>query len=133
MNRMHGKVLPLQAATLTGHTPTIAALLQLGAEVNAPDGYGRFPLHYAAEKSSDAVKLLLRHGAEVETLYRGSQWEARSSPPWLQDPLVSEPIPRLGEQKEEDDCLTDPGPNMPTLHTSDAREKYLGIRNSGLC
>ena len=49
-------------------------LLDFGADVNAKNGYGTTPLHWAARKGhTDVAKLLIEHGADVNAKedYRG--------------------------------------------------------------
>lgn len=56
----------LTFAAVSGHTSTIALLLEAGAKVDMPDHEGATPLLYAAlEGHVDAVKLLMKHGASL--------------------------------------------------------------------
>ena len=59
---------PLSFAAEFGRINTIDALLELGADINAPDILGNSSLHYAAKKKNnvDAVKHLLERGAGVD-------------------------------------------------------------------
>ena len=53
-------------AIRTGDMPSVAALLESGADVNAPDEEGMTPLHWAAVSTQpEMVRLLLDSGADV--------------------------------------------------------------------
>jgi ankyrin repeat protein len=49
------------------HRGNLALFIELGADVNAKAKYGDTPLHFAADYgTADSVKLLLKHGADLE-------------------------------------------------------------------
>lgn len=60
-------ITPLILAARCDDVPVVSQLLQLGAEVNKPDGAGVTPLHYSAmcAERSDVVACLLAHGADA--------------------------------------------------------------------
>jgi len=61
-----GSMTPLHAAVLYEHCDTAAILIKFGANVDALDGYGRTPLHYAANVGATAcAKDLIAAGADV--------------------------------------------------------------------
>ena len=79
--------LPLHAATLTGDSTIISALLIANASASAVDGEGRLPLHLAARMGSfDACDLLVERmqHARRHVLRSGSGgghgWDARRGP-----------------------------------------------------
>ncbi len=67
----HGGPSPLHLAIERRHLAIAKRLLDKGADVNARDGHGATPLHGALRyyrDESELVKLLIRHGAELNTL-----------------------------------------------------------------
>lgn len=61
-------MLSLHEAAKKGHTGTVKALLEKGAEVNAQDKFENTPLHLAAEHGhADIVKVLLENRADIDT------------------------------------------------------------------
>ncbi|XP_063955317.1 ankyrin repeat and SOCS box protein 8-like [Lytechinus pictus] len=68
VNQLHGTLLPLHCACMTGEDDYVKLLLDHGAEVNAVDGYGRAAIHYAAEQDVDCLSLLLESGADPNAL-----------------------------------------------------------------
>ncbi|KAF7117758.1 hypothetical protein CNMCM5793_006938 [Aspergillus hiratsukae] len=75
----------LHAAALGQNEAVTRRLLELGADVNALDGDGASPLHYAAHNPTTApavVRLLLKHGSKTEIadtwhgrpLHRAAGW-----------------------------------------------------------
>ena len=59
-------MMPLHAAVLHEHCKTAAILIKFGANVDALDGYGRTPLHYAANLGATAcAEDLIAAGADV--------------------------------------------------------------------
>lgn len=68
VNQMHGTLLPLHCACMTGDDYYVKLFLDHGAEVNAVDGYGRAAIHYAAEQDEDCLTLLLESGADPNAL-----------------------------------------------------------------
>jgi ankyrin repeat protein len=61
------KLSALHYAALRGNTQTCAALVQLGASVDAGDKMEQTPLHYAAQNGhADTCQLLLLCGASVD-------------------------------------------------------------------
>lgn len=70
--QMKGDILLSEAASFSALS-CVEALLDgdtsLLAEINRPDPYGRFPLHYAAEiLDPSIIELLLYRGAQVDAL-----------------------------------------------------------------
>ncbi len=64
---------PIHMAAKMGNGAIIEALVKAGADVNATDGDGQTPLHYACERpegTGDAVARLLAAGAEVNARAR---------------------------------------------------------------
>ncbi|MDT0202457.1 ankyrin repeat domain-containing protein [Nocardioides sp. AE5] len=67
---------PLQARASSWKS--IAALIELGADVNRTDKYGKTPMHLAA-KRPDQLKLLIEAGAEVDPVYNRGITPLRSA------------------------------------------------------
>lgn len=72
---------PLHRAVMEGHTETAAALIELGADVNAADSQGTRPLHWAADRGHiDTIRLLLSKGAQVTAVdsdgHTAADWAA---------------------------------------------------------
>ncbi len=64
---------PLQAASHSGHTPTISLLIERGARVDDADDQGRTALYLAVNKShAKAAMYLLEHGADPNLGPEGS-------------------------------------------------------------
>ncbi|KAL8792738.1 MAG: hypothetical protein Q9195_004625 [Heterodermia aff. obscurata] len=56
----------LQKASAYGHNSIMQRLLDLGADVNAQDEYGRSPIHDAYSRGHESsIQILLDHGADV--------------------------------------------------------------------
>lgn len=67
----------LHAAALGQNEALTRRLIELGADVNALDGDGASPLHYAAHSATTApavIRLLLEHGSKTET---ADTWQGR--------------------------------------------------------
>ena len=63
-----------QAAAIKKDTKTVEFLISKGADVNAKNGFGRTPLHFAAECGyRTTVKLLLLKCAEINVKDRDGQ------------------------------------------------------------
>ena len=73
----------LHLAAASAEDESVRALLLAGADPNAPDQWGRVPLHEAAARSARCVEALLEMGANVKvTDSQGStplHWAARAS------------------------------------------------------
>ncbi len=64
----------LRAAAGKGDTPSVVALLKAGTNPNCLDVDKWTPLHWAARNNSlDAAKVLLAHGADVNTENKGGR------------------------------------------------------------
>lgn len=89
---MHGHPgLPLRTASFSGHFDIVLALLEHGADVNAPtaDGNGA-PLRLARRGKHQAIaSLLLERGAEIP--YDGEKLTQAASPTPAAPPTLSEP------------------------------------------
>jgi len=61
---------PMHWACHNGHAEIVSMLLDAGAEIEADEinCYGGKPLHWASEKQTQVVKLLLERGAKVDSL-----------------------------------------------------------------
>lgn len=68
VNRIHGTLLPLHCACMSGDPDCVKLILDHGAEVNAVDGYDRVALHYAAEQDVECLTMLLESGADPNAL-----------------------------------------------------------------
>jgi len=63
---------PLSFAAMKGHSRMTELLLQMGANINHQNAFGRSTLLYAAQYHQEAVvKLLLQHGSTVDSQDRG--------------------------------------------------------------
>ncbi|KAJ8386825.1 hypothetical protein AAFF_G00166200 [Aldrovandia affinis] len=63
------KQTPLHLAAISGQLDVCSSLLNMGADISAPDIHGQTPLHLAAENDhSEVVKLFLKHRPELATL-----------------------------------------------------------------
>uniref|UniRef100_A0A914VD50 SOCS box domain-containing protein n=1 Tax=Plectus sambesii TaxID=2011161 RepID=A0A914VD50_9BILA len=60
------RMLPLSCAAMNGLARLVQVLLDNNADPNQRDGFERFALHYAAERSSVCVKILVDAGAIVD-------------------------------------------------------------------
>jgi ankyrin repeat protein len=66
----HDQLIPLQAASLGGHTEAIRVLLQHGVDMTARRSYGLPPLHLASLAGHvEVVRILLEHGADATTTW----------------------------------------------------------------
>ena len=64
--RGQGGRTPLSVAAMFGHIEAIDALLDLGADINAPDATGNSPLIYVVRRGqADAVEHLIRRRADI--------------------------------------------------------------------
>ncbi len=60
-------------ACFNGHVPVVQYLLAAGANPSGGDNTGLDALHWAANRGQlEVVKLLIAHGAKLETLYGGT-------------------------------------------------------------
>jgi hypothetical protein len=93
----------LTFATARGSPEIMQALLELGLDVNEPDGTGRTPLHYAAKSFSPAelIRPLLNHGARLDAKDANGctpldlllRWRSEDEVRQLLGPAVTRPSP----------------------------------------
>jgi ankyrin len=68
---------PLTTAVVNENLEMVRVLVESGANPNAPNGYGRVPLHFAAEgdtKPQDIALYLIQQGANVSAKTPGTAW-----------------------------------------------------------
>jgi uncharacterized protein len=64
--------LALRKTIFNNDTTNLKILVHIGADINKPDRYGMYPLHYAVigHCDDDILKLLIECGAQVNVLDR---------------------------------------------------------------
>ena len=99
---------PLRTAAYAGKRAVLGALLRAGADVDARSSHGHTPLICAAMYGDvEAVKLLLRWGADLEPLAAFSVWSDEA---------------KAKERRGDDDERPDGLPNFRSLRGETARQ-----------